>query len=145
MKFKRQSVLLALLLVSSLVYAQVAHYYGVAFSRASRTAAQYNSSDIANQQWKGAYVIIATTAYTSGNYTFKVQGKDSLSGSYYDIVAGSAISGAGTQVLKIYPGITAATSASVASVSDMLPAVWRVQANGAGGPSATWSVSFVME
>lgn len=48
----------------------------------------------------------------------KIQGKDEVNSVYYDILEGATITGVGTAVLKIYPGITA--SANVA-VSDILP------------------------
>ena len=67
-----------------------------------------------------------------------IQGKDHLSGKYYDLLVGVAITAIGTTILKVYPGIMA--SANVAA-SDILPLTWRVQFVHADVDSITYSVS----
>ncbi len=119
------------------VRAQAGNLGGTILGSAARTAAQVNSADQQNLTWSGATVIVDVTAFTAGTYTPKIQGKDPASGKYYDILTGTAIGGISTNVLKVYPGITAAANAAV---SDVLPRVWRVQLNGAAGQSMTFSV-----
>ena len=67
-----------------------------------------------------------------------IQGKDPLSGKYYDLLVGVAIIATGMTILKVHPGITA--SANI-SASDMLPLIWRVQFVHADADSITYSVS----
>lgn len=93
-------------------------------------------SDIANPSWRGAHVVVTATAMSGGTVTPKIQGKDPVSGGYYDIATGTAISGAGSQVMKVYPGITPTTG----TVADFLPAIWRVQLVGSSSPVGTLSI-----
>lgn len=102
------------------------------------TATTVNSIDQVNYNYRGAHIIINVTTATSGNYTPHIQAKDPVSGLYYDLLVGTAISSAGVTVLKIYPGMTATANVSA---SDMLPLTWRVQMIGASTPSAVFSVS----
>lgn len=106
-------------------------------SAARTTTAAVPSAVFTNGHWRGAHVIINVSAYTSGNFTPTIQGRDPTSGNFYTILAGTAISSATTAVLKVYPGLVA--GANVAN--DILPTKWRVSVLGAGGPSATYSVS----
>lgn len=98
-----------------------------------------SSADIGNTSWRGAHVTINVTAFTSGTFTPTIQGKDPISGTYYTILAGSAIAGTGLTVLRVYPGITVAANLAV---SDILPTVWRITVVGAATPSAAYSVGF---
>lgn len=136
-------IIVALMLAAAAfgVQAQQGNIAGTAFSSAARTAAQYNSADTANITGRGVIVIVDVTAATSGNYTFKVQGKDPASAKYFDILTSAAVSGTGTTVLRVYPGIT--TAANVA-VSDVLPRTFRIQANGAATPNLTFSTGFII-
>lgn len=105
---------------------------------AARTA-DTQSSDQVNYNARGAHIIISVTAAAgTPSIVYTVQGKDSISGSYYTILASAAIVGIGTTVLKVYPGITAAANASV---SDILPRTWRIDYNESTGDSVTSSVS----
>lgn len=87
---------------------------------------------------------------TGGNVpslTFTLQGKDIVSGKYYDIVSTAALATVGTRVIQICPDLTAAASAagSVATgaelqkVAAMIPKTWRVVISGTAG-SCTYSV-----
>lgn len=108
------------------------------FASAARTATA-NSSDLPNSDSRGAHIVIDVSAVSATpSVTFKVQGKDPLSGSYYDILTSAAITATGTTVLKVYPGITAAANVAV---SDVLPQVWRVRAEHGDADSITYSVS----
>lgn len=110
-------------------------------------SAQYNttvnSADQANLTYQGAHIVINTTAYTSGTYTPKVQGKDPVSGVYYDILVGTGtntITGTGIIVLKVYPGVGAIAGGAT---NDMLPQIWRLQMIPSGGAVATFSAGYL--
>jgi hypothetical protein len=103
-------------------------------SAARTTATQ--SADQTNFNARGLHVIIDCTAW-AGNFTPSIQGKDPVSGNYYDILVGNAITAIGTTVLKIYPGIGAIP---YGSASDILPRTWRVSIAVAGASSNTYSV-----
>ena len=66
-----------------------------------------------------------------------MQGKDPASGKYYDLIESAAITGVGTTVLSIRPGIT--TTANLA-VSNSVPKRIRVVATHADADSITYSV-----
>ena len=84
------------------------------------------------------HIIINVSAYTSGSITPAIIGYDAGSSTYaYTLLQGSAISAAGTTVLKICPGITAAANVSA---SDILPVNWQLSVSGSS-PVMTYSVS----
>lgn len=111
---------------------------GSLLASGARTATA-SSPDTANVSGRGVHVIIVISAYTSGTWTPTIQGKDPVSGNYYTLLTGAGLTGTGTTVLKVYPGITA--SANVAA-SDIVPRTWRVQVAGSASPVATFSVGF---
>lgn len=116
---------------------------GTALASAAQTTAQVNSSDLyVPAGLKGGHVIMNVSAYTSGNYTPKVQAQDPATGNWYDVCVGIAMSGTGTQVLKVVPGAAPIANAVCA---DVLPVHWRVQVNGLASPSMTFSVSYSLE
>jgi hypothetical protein len=101
--------------------------------------ASENSNDFENTyNAVGAVVVIDCTAIVSTpSVVFKLQGKDTGSGKYYDIITSAAITAAGTTVLRIYPGLTAAANLTV---SDVLPRAWRINAVNGDADSITYSV-----
>lgn len=109
-----------------------------AFASAARTATA-DSADLFNRGNKiGAHVVIDVTAIAATpSVVFKVQGKDPVSGKYYDILTSAAITGVGTTRLTVTPGVAA--SANVA-ISDAIPSVFRVRAEHADADSITYSV-----
>lgn len=84
-----------------------------------------NSADQQNAFSRGAIVVTNLTDVVAGNVTVKVQGKDTASGVYYDLLDSAALSGNGTTVQTVYPG--APVTANI-SADSPLPATWRVQA-----------------
>lgn len=91
---------------------------------------------------RGLHLIIDVTAINlTPSITVKIQGKDPLSGKYYDLITSAAITAVGTTVLKVYPGITAAANLAV---SDVLPPTWRVSIAHANANSITYSVGAVL-
>src|SRR5258708_17886946 len=112
--------------------AQAGNLQSTILASAARTAAQVNSADQNNLTWSGVHVTINITAFVAGTYTPKIEGKDPVSGTYYDILVGTALGATGITVLKIYPGMAVVANGAA---SDFLPRVWRVQLNGATGQS----------
>ena len=128
---------LLMFLITCAAIGQVTNISITPLPSATYTATTVNSPDQTNANFKGGHIIIYVASVNSGTYTPKIQGKDQVSGLYYDILTGSAISASGTTVLKVYPGIGVVANGSA---SDILPAVWRVQLNGASTPSMVLSV-----
>ncbi len=92
-------------------------------------ASPFSSSDQTNRQARGVtlYLDITASGGTTETLDIKVQGKDPVSGKYFDI-AGAAFAqqlATGVAVLTIYPGIA---ETSDISVSDVLPLTWKVVA-----------------
>jgi len=115
--------------------------FGVAFKSEARALAQaYNSPDLVNPNGRGVIVVIdATVIAATPSVVVKVQGKDPVSGKYFDLLTAAAVTGVSTVVLRIYPGLTAAAGLVV---SDILPAVWRVVATHGDADSITYSVGY---
>lgn len=104
---------------------------------AARTATPINTADQVNLSWRGAHIIINVSAYTTGTYTPTIQGKDPVTGNYYTLLAGAALSGTGTTIMRVYPGLTAAANVTA---NDFLPRTWRVTFMGSATPAMTFSV-----
>jgi hypothetical protein len=86
--------------------------------------ASATGADLENLGNTYAHVIINITALTgAGTATFTVQGKDTVSGSYYTILASAALATTATTVLRIGPGLTAAANLVA---NDVLPRTFRV-------------------
>lgn len=102
----------------------------------ARTAT-VDGADQDNPEGRGLHVVIDTTAIAATpSVVPHIQGKDPLSGKYYDLLVGAAITGVSTVVLKVYPGITVAANLSA---SDILPKTWRVRMVHADTDSITYS------
>ena len=89
-------------------------------------AANTASADTTNFNARGAHFIINVTDIHAGTPSVvpHIQGKDPISGNYYDLLVGAAITATGTTILKIYPGIGQVVNAAA---SDILPRVFRIQ------------------
>lgn len=107
-------------------------------ANAARTATE-NSADFVNFNAKGLHAIINVTALSaSPSIVATIQGKDPISGTYYDILEGLPITTTGINILKVYPGISAFVNQSA---SDILPRIYRVRMVHANGNSITYSVA----
>lgn len=105
---------------------------------AARTV-QTDSADQVNTRGKGLHIIIDVTIDPAlASITPRIQGKDPVSGKYYDILVGVAITAVGITVLKVFPGIAASANAAA---NDILPAHWRFRMDVADTDSMTYSVS----
>lgn len=108
-----------------------------ALSSAARTATT-NSASLTNRNFQGAHFIIDVTAITATpSITPTIQGYDDLSGKWYDLLVGNAISAVGTNILKIHPGITGVANAAA---NDILPRTYRISMAHADADSITYSV-----
>jgi hypothetical protein len=130
--------ILLLSFICSLSFAQVSNETVIPFESGQQTAATVNSIGFPSNNHKGGHFVINVTTATSGTYTPHIQGKDPISGTYYDVLVGPAISTTGTTILKIYPGINAIANGAS---SDILPSVWRIQLIGASTPNMALSVA----
>ena len=108
---------------------------GPVVSLVNQAPATVYSADLSNPSAHAAKCDIDLTS-VGGTVTVTIYGKDGASGSYYSMLASPAINSAGSTVLTVGPGLTAATN-SVAS--DYLPPTWRVGVVVATG-SATGTV-----
>lgn len=112
---------------------------GVVLASAARTAT-VASDWFTNSEYRGIDVVInVTAAAATPSVVFTIQGQDPVSGEAYTILSSAAITGTGTTVLRVYPGLTAAAN-TVANYA--LPRVWRVNAVHADADSITYSVGF---
>jgi hypothetical protein len=114
---------------------------------AARTATP-TISDQSDPNAEGVHIIINVTALTATpQVTPKIQGKDPVSGSYYDILVGSTITDVtvGTPpaiiVLKVGPGLTPVANGAAA---DYLPDTWRVVMTHGDADSITYSIGAVL-
>lgn len=87
---------------------------------------------------RGMHLVIdATAAAATPSVVFTIQGVDRTSAKVYTILASAAITGTGTTVLRVGPGLTAAAN-TVAN--DVLPPIIRILATHADADSLTYSV-----
>lgn len=106
---------------------------------AARTTTQ-NGADTTNYNHRGLHVILdMTESASSPSVTLTVQGKDEISGKYYTILAGAAVTTTTTNIYKVYPGITAAANASA---SDILPRSFRIIVTANNANTGTYSVGY---
>lgn len=106
---------------------------------AAQGAGTVTSADQTNKQGRGVQIGINITAIGgTPTLTVTVEGKDSVSGVYYTLLASAAISAAGFTLLTVYPG---APSTANVSAPQVLPMTWRVKAVVAGTtPSVTATI-----
>lgn len=108
---------------------------------AARTAT-VTSGNLNNNGYRGLHLIIdATAAAATPSVVVTIQGYSPLGDDYYTILASAAITGTGTTILRVYPGLTAAANLVA---NDCLPPVWRVNAAHADADSITYSVAALM-
>ncbi len=105
---------------------------------AARTAA-VDTADFTNINHRGVVVVVDVTADpASAAVTFTIQGKDTLSSSYYTLLVSAALATVDvTTDLVVYPGCLAVTN-RVANLP--LPRIWRVSITVGNSNSFTYSV-----
>lgn len=138
---KRILFALVALLIGASAFAQNTTNLPVTlFASAARTTSA-TTADQSNTAWHRIQLLVNVTVAASGTYTPHIQGKDPVSGGYYDILVGNAISTTGMTVLTVGPGVLALPNAAS---QQFLPRTWRVQMVGASTPSMTFSVGAVL-
>lgn len=112
----------------------------VALESAARTATP-SVATYRNPGFKGVHVIVDVTALSATpSVVVKVEGQDPATEEFYEILSGTAITdvtGTGTYVFKVYPGIEPSPGAAA---SDGIPKFWRVRPVHADADSITYSV-----
>jgi hypothetical protein len=103
----------------------------------SRTAT-ISSADQTNYNARGLHVVLDVTVAGTGSITLTIEAKDSLSGKYYTLLAGVAVTTISTNVYKVYPGLAAAAN-SVAN--DVVPRTYRVTITANNANAITYSVA----
>lgn len=112
---------------------------GTVFASAARTATP-TAVTIDTQGCKGILLFIDETAHASTpSVVFSVNRIDPLSGTKSLILASAAVATEGHTVLKIYPGVTAASNVSV---SDIITSQVEVTAVHGNANSSTYSVGY---
>lgn len=101
----------------------------------------YVSDEMHNGSARGLDLFVDTTSSGAGTLTVKVQKKDPITGTWYDLTGAvtAAINDPADVNLTIYPGLVAVANLVV---NNVLGLIWRVHATVAGA-SVTFSVSGV--
>lgn len=112
----------------------------VLLASAARTATP-TIADQSDPNAEGLHLIVNVSAASdTPSITPKIQGKGPL-GTYYDLLVGVAMTGTGTQVLKLGPGIAPVPNGAAA---DYLPDTWRAVVTHGDADSITYSVTAVL-
>lgn len=111
-----------------------------ALASAARTAT-LNSGDLANPGCSGGFVVLDVTAQAGGSITLTIQGKDPLSGQYFTLLAGVAVTTVSTVVYRVHDSLTAAAN-SVAN--DLIPKTFRILVTHNNASSITYSVGVLL-
>lgn len=105
----------------------------------ARTTAQ--NIDILNEGGRKFLhlTIDVTVDPASAIITPTIRGKDPVSGEYYDLLVGAAISATGTIILKIGPSLTAVVGLVA---NDFIPRYWNFEMAVVDTDSITYRVAF---
>ncbi len=112
-----------------------------AYASAARTATPSGAAVVSMETdgRRGMHVIIDVTAVTATpSVVPTIDALDPISGKWYTLLTGAAITATGTTVLKIYPGIAAQANAAA---SDVVPGTFRVVMTHGDADSITYSVA----
>lgn len=107
---------------------------------ASRTTTQ-TQGDQTNYNHRGIIVVLDMTVVGTGSVTLEIDGKDPVSGKYYAILTGAAVTTNSTNIYRVYPGLTASANATV---NDVLSRTWRVKVTANNSNAATYSVGAML-
>ena len=108
--------------------------YASAARTATPTAAQFNA-----RAASGLIVVVDATAITATpSVVPTVDGYDPVSGKWFNLLTGAAITAISTRVLRIAPGLVAAANLTV---NDVVPDLVRVVMTHGDADSITYTVS----
>lgn len=111
---------------------------GTILTSGARTTTQ-TSADQTNFNHRGIAVVLDMTTVGTGSVTISINGKDAVSGKYYTILAGAAVTTNVTNVYKVYPGASAVANVSA---NDLLPRSFQIVVTANNANSATYSVGY---
>ena len=121
------------------IFDSVSNVEGTALISAARTAT-VSSADITNLGGLGVTVVLDVTASASTpSVVLTIEGKDTLSGKYYNILTSAEVTGASTNVYRVFPGLTASPNLIVSS---LIPKIFRVTVTHSDTDSITYSVGY---
>lgn len=113
---------------------------GILLASGARTTAQTTADQ--HSFADGIIVIVDVTVKAAGgSLTPSIQGKDPVSGNYYDILTATAISATGTYTYYVGPG-TGTNTALTKCATVGLPDPWRVSMAVGNGDSWTYSIGY---
>jgi hypothetical protein len=104
-------------------------------------AGTQDSPDFTNSAWRGVVVFVNISAVTGTvSVVPVVQGRDPVSGVYYDICVGTARTGTGLFTVSTYPSAVASGGVICNAI---LPITWRIEMRHGAGvtPATTGTVS----
>ena len=107
---------------------------------AARTTTQ-TVADQTNYNARGIIVVLDMTVVGTGSVTLEIDAKDPVSGKYYAVLTGAAVTTNSTNVYTVYPGNTVTANVSASTV---LPRTWRVKVTANNANSATYSVGAML-
>lgn len=99
-------------------------------SQPTTSSSDTDHSDVNHTGFDQLLLLINVTNITNaggGSLEFKIQGKDPVSGNYYDIISTGDVSGQSPAFLEKLEVAPALTESSNEKVSNILPAEWRVR------------------
>ena len=99
------------------------------------------SADLTNNAGKGAIFVLDMTNVGTGSVTIAIKGKDPVSGKYYTILTGLAVTTNSTNIYRIYPGLTVAANATG---SDLLPKTYQVVVTANNANATTYKVGALL-
>ncbi|MBX6361930.1 MAG: hypothetical protein IRZ03_17865 [Acidobacterium ailaaui] len=114
---------------------------GLLLIQASGATTTQVSQDQTNYNARGGIFVLDVTNIGSGSITLVIQGKDPVSGKYYTILSGAAVTTNSTIVYRVYPGLTATANATA---NDLLPRTWRVQVTANNSNATTYTVGAIL-
>lgn len=105
---------------------------------AARTTTQ-SSADLVNYNADALKVVVDITAFTAGSLTITIDGKDTASGKYVNLLTSTALAAVATTTLQVGPVIAA--SANLIALAYM-PRVFRIVATVGDATSITYSIGY---
>jgi len=113
----------------------------IVYATLARTATP-TAVNVVSQGRSHLHLVIDLTAITiTPSVVPTIDALDTLSGKYYNLLTGVAITATGTTILKIGAGIGQLTNIAAA---DMLPGTFRVTMTHANANSMTYTVNAIM-
>lgn len=97
-------------------------------------------NDTTNYNHRGMHLTVDVTTASSGAMLVAIQGKDAVSGKYYNVAATATLSATGTTILKVAPGI----SSGALSVNDVLPQTFRIVSTFSSVASVEYSLGYCL-